>query len=246
MRPGTSLGRVGVAVVLDALHEAARAVPDAGDGDTDASHCMDAVGSFMLVAPSVRSASWSSRSSARSARRSTRDRAGWTGCGARGATGCSGRRVRAAAAARVREPLGELRRAGARGARGGRRARGGGRTTSFSAKVRSSSPASSARSSSAKRVLAAVGDAVRLAGAPGPGVGRPAHGAAGRRGRPSSEPVAGDRRAEPGVGLDALDRAVALEPAQRRIERAVRDAPERSRASRRGASSARSRGAAAP
>ena len=33
--PGHVLGRVGVAVVLDALQQAARAVADAGDGDTD-------------------------------------------------------------------------------------------------------------------------------------------------------------------------------------------------------------------
>ena len=35
-QPGHVLGRVGVAVELDALHEAARAVPDAGDRDADA------------------------------------------------------------------------------------------------------------------------------------------------------------------------------------------------------------------
>ena len=33
---GHVVGGVGVAVVLDALDEAARAVPDAGDGDTNA------------------------------------------------------------------------------------------------------------------------------------------------------------------------------------------------------------------
>src|SRR5205823_14887186 len=55
---GDTLGRVGVAVELDALYEAARAIADAGD--------RDAHGSFAhaVVAPSVRSPSCSARSCA--------------------------------------------------------------------------------------------------------------------------------------------------------------------------------------
>ena len=156
---------------------------------------------------------------------STHSRSRWVDCGA-----VLEQRARVAVAA-ARVPSGARARGGRRARRGGARAARGApsgsrwrQNASFSAKVRSSSPACRRRASScAKRAspCSVMRYALR--------VRRVAFG--GRRWRaaarsPSSEPVAGIGAAT-GVGVDDLDRAVALEPAQRRVERAVGDAPER-------------------
>ncbi len=90
---GDALGGVGVAVVLDALDEAAGAVADTGDGDSD----LLRGGGTHAVAPS--GGSFGRRVAALGGDQlvdPVRGRARWSGSGARGATGCSGRRSRAA------------------------------------------------------------------------------------------------------------------------------------------------------
>ena len=73
---GYVVGGIGVAVVLDALHQAARAVPDAGDGDTD-STTHDAVAPLPREL-AVRSAPSSRPSAAMSA--SIHSRSRWVDC----------------------------------------------------------------------------------------------------------------------------------------------------------------------
>ena len=84
--PGHGLGGIGVAVVLDALHEAAGAVADAGDGDTDRT-------THDAVAPSCDGSGWSCTPlGGDRARRATQGRGPWTPCGAPRGSGGSGRR----------------------------------------------------------------------------------------------------------------------------------------------------------
>src|SRR5262249_49335444 len=78
-----ALGRVGVAVELDALHEAARAVPDAGDRDADPLAGGGGCRTHAL-APSVRWVSVASRWSAISSSINSRWCGGdWPGCARR-------------------------------------------------------------------------------------------------------------------------------------------------------------------
>ena len=127
---------------------------------------------------------------------------------------------------RLGEPLGELGAAALEEREAVARRRGSRQNESFSANVRSSS-ASSSVSSSANSARPRVGDRGTPCGCAGPGRGRRRSRAAARS--PSSEPVGTKPPARPGsLGLvDLLDRAGALEAAQRRVERAERDAPQR-------------------
>ena len=178
----------------------------------------------------------------RSASRPIRDLVGWTGCGARTATGCSGRRGRALVR-RARDRRSARARAG--GSSSSRRAAASRwrQNASFSAKVRSSSPAVSSSSSSCeRRASPPVGQAVGLAGAAG---------RLGRAAQPGGGEVAGERagggdRSGDGVGLDDLDarRRAPGGAAPGRASR--RRCPTATRGSRPVASSARSRGAVAP
>ena len=161
---------------------------------------------------------------ARSARRSTRGRAGWTGPVLEERPGVA---VDGAAGGRAARPWRAAARAAARR-----------RSSSASRSARLEVPAerelqrercarrrrSSSVSSSAKCARPCVGDPVRLAGPRGRARARRRCRAAARS--PSSEPV-GTTGAGRLDGFGLLDRAVALEAAQRGIQRAERDAPQR-------------------
>ena len=182
------------------------------------------------------------RALARSARRSTRDRVGWTGPGARGATGCSDRWCGSRGLRSRGQPLGELGAAALE-----EREAGGGVEVAAERELHREGAlvvGALVGEELGEQRPAAVGDAVGLAGPPA-GRARRRMRAAARS--PLSEPVGTKCPPRPGSAalVDLFDRAGPLEAAERRVQRAERDAPQRARASRTGASSARSRGAAA-